>query len=113
MQHGHDDLCRRAPLFGVNVDRNAATVVTHCDGLVGVDDHLHAVTMTRQCLVDCVVDDFKNHVMQAGPVIGVTDVHARALTHRVKSLQDLDFTGIVDFVLRHDRSRCSSLYYSS
>jgi hypothetical protein len=37
VQHGHDDLGRRPPFFGVDVHRNAAAVVLDRDGLVGVD----------------------------------------------------------------------------
>ena len=41
-------------------------------------------------LVDRVVDDLVDHVMQARAVIGVADVHARALAHRIEALEDLD-----------------------
>jgi len=36
--------------------------------------------MTGERLVDRVVDDLENHVVQAGAVIGVTDVHSGAFT---------------------------------
>ncbi len=59
-------------------------------GAVGIerDDHLRGVAGER--LVDRVVDDLVDHVMQARAVIGVADVHARALAHRVEALEDLD-----------------------
>ena len=101
MQHGHDDLGCRASLFGMDVDGNAATVVAHGDGLIRVDDDLHLRAMTGERLVDGVVDDFKNHVVQTGAVIGISDVHAGALAHRVKPLQNLDFAGVVDFFRCH------------
>src|SRR5207302_10801752 len=41
-------------------------------------------------LVDRVVDDLVDHVVQARAVVGVADVHARALAHRIEALQDLD-----------------------
>ena len=41
-------------------------------------------------LVDGVVDDLVHHVMQAGAVIGVADIHARPLAHGVEALEDLD-----------------------
>jgi hypothetical protein len=37
MQDGHDDLGGRAPLFGVQIDRNAPAVIGDRDGLVGVN----------------------------------------------------------------------------
>jgi hypothetical protein len=46
--------------------------------------------MTRQRFVDRVVDDFVDHVMQARAVVGIADIHARALADGVESLQDPD-----------------------
>jgi hypothetical protein len=46
--------------------------------------------MAGQCLVDRVVDHFVDHVVQAGAVIGVADIHAGPLAHGVKALEDLD-----------------------
>ena len=37
-----------------------------------------------------VVDDFEAHVVQAGAVIGVADIHARPLAHGVEPLQHPD-----------------------
>ena len=49
-----------------------------------------------QRLVDGVVDDFVDHVMQAGDVIGVADVHARALADGVEAFENFDvFGGVV------------------
>jgi hypothetical protein len=44
----------------------------------------------RQRFVDSVVDDSIAHMVQAGTVIGVTDIHARSLANRIESLQDPD-----------------------
>ena len=41
-------------------------------------------------LVDRVVDDLVDHVMQARAVVGVADIHAGTLAHRIEALQDLD-----------------------
>jgi DNA gyrase subunit B len=41
-------------------------------------------------VVDRVVDDLVDHVVQAADVIRVTDVHARALAHGIKALEDFD-----------------------
>ena len=45
--------------------------------------------------VDGVVEHFEHHVVQAGAVGRVADVHAGALAHRVQALEDLDAGGIV------------------
>jgi hypothetical protein len=75
----------------VNVRWNAAAVIRNRYRLVGVDRDHDAIAMARQRLVDGVVHDFENHVMEAGAIIGVTDVHAGPLSHRIETLQDLDF----------------------
>ena len=51
--------------------------------------------MAGQRLVDGVVDDLVDHVVQAGAVVGVADIHARPLAHGVEALQDLDRFGVV------------------
>ena len=46
-------------------------------------------------LVDRVVEDLEHHVVQAGAVGRVADVHAGTLAHGVEALEDLDARGIV------------------
>ena len=53
--------------------------------------------MARQRLVDGVVDHLVDHVVQAGAVVGVADIHAGALAHRVEAPQHLDRVGSVGF----------------
>src|SRR3546814_4286280 len=48
------------------------------------------VAMPGKRLVDRIVADFEHHVMQARPVVGVADIHARPLAHRVQALENLD-----------------------
>ena len=62
---------------------------------VGVERHGDAVGMAGQRLVDGVVDHLVDHVVQAGAVIGVADIHARALAHRVEALENLDGIGAI------------------
>ena len=86
MQHGHDDLGRGDALFAVNVDRNAAAVVGHGDGFIGMNSDHHAITMARQRLVDGVIDHLEHHVVQAAAVVGVADVHSGSFSDGVKTL---------------------------
>jgi hypothetical protein len=97
MQLGHHDLGCRALLFVVFLDvgRDSAAVVEHGDRVVGVNHDLDLVAVACQCLVDGVIQHFEHHVMQAGAVGGVADVHARPLAHGVEALQDLDAGGVV------------------
>ena len=60
-----------------------------------MDHDLDVVAVAGQRLVDRVVDDLEDHVVQAGAVGRVADVHAGALAHGVQALQDLDAGGVV------------------
>ena len=90
VQLGHDDFGRRHALFLVDVGRDAAPVVAHRAGAVRIERDGHRGRVAGERLVDRVVDDLVDHVMQARAVVGVADIHARALAHRVESFQDLD-----------------------
>src|SRR5690606_18376021 len=107
MQHGHDHFGGRYPFFLVDVHRNATAVVAHRDGLVGVDGDADFGAVASQRFVDGVVHHLEHHVVQAGAVIGVADVHAGALAHRIKALQHLDAGGIVGVLFAHASLRCS------
>ena len=77
-----------SPLWmSVGMPRPLSRTVHEPSGL-SVTSDLGGVAGER--LVDGVVDDLVDHVMQAGAVIGVADIHARALAHRVEALEDLD-----------------------
>lgn len=95
VQHGHDDLCGGATLFRVNVDRNAAAVVTDGDGTIGVDLDLNIGAVASERLVNGVIDHFEHHVVQARAIIRIADIHPRALADRIQALQYLDIRGVV------------------
>jgi hypothetical protein len=98
MQLRHDDFGGGDAFFGVNVDGDAAPIVGDRARTVGVERHAHQFGVAGQRLVDRIVDDFVDHVMEAGAVVGVADIHARALAHRIEPAQDLDRIGVVGFV---------------
>ena len=58
------------------VDRNAATVVNHGDGVVDVDCDVNAVGVPSQGFVDGVVDDFIDEMMKTH-LSRRSDVHCR------------------------------------
>ena len=60
-----------------------------------MDADLNFVAVPGQGLVDGVVDRFKHHVVQAGAIVGIADVHAGSFAHRVQTLEYLDTAGIV------------------
>jgi hypothetical protein len=98
MELGHDDLGRAHPLFGVKLHGNAAAVVADRNAVVGVQGDADFGRVAGQRLVDAVVDDLVDHVVQARAVIGVADIHARALADSLQPLENLD--GICAVVIR-------------
>ena len=74
----------------LDVGRDAAAIVGDGAGAVGIEGDDDPVGIAGQRLVDGVVDDLVDHVMQARAVIGVADIHARPLAHRIEAFQDLD-----------------------
>ena len=97
MELGHDDLGRGDAFALVNVDRNAAAVIAHGHRAVGIEDDFDRGGVAGERFVDGVVDDLIDHVVQAGTVIGVADIHARPLAHGIEPLQHPDrFRAIFD-----------------
>ena len=92
VQLGHDDLDAGQAGLRLDVDRDAAAVVAHLDRAVGVQDHVDAVAVAAQRLVDGVVDDLPQAVHEAAGV-GRPDVHARALADRLEALEDRQVPG--------------------
>ena len=76
----------RTALLRMNIHRNSATVVADSDRFIRMDGDDNPVAKPGQGLVDGVVDNLENHVVQAGTVIGITDVHTRPLTDGVETL---------------------------
>ena len=67
-----------------------------------MDDHVDLAAVTSQGFVDGVIHHLENHVVQTGAVVGIADVHARALTYGVQAFEYLDGGCVVSiFVIRH------------
>ena len=79
----------------MDVDGDAAAVIGHGARAVGVQGHGDRVAIAGERFVDRVVDDLVDHMMQAGTVVGVADIHARPLAHRVEPAQHLDRLRVV------------------
>ena len=79
----------------MDVDGNAAAIVGDGAGAIGVERDGDAVGMAGERFVDGVVDDFIDHVMQARTIVGVADIHAGALAHRIEAFEHLDGIGVV------------------
>ena len=99
VQHAHHDFGRRTARLVLVVEldagRNAAAVVGHRDRVVGVDGDHDVVAMPGQRLVDRVIHDLEDHVVQAGAIGGVADVHPRPLAHSLQAFQLLNARFVV------------------
>ena len=61
--------------------------------------------MAGQGFVDRIVHHLVDHVMQAGAVVGVADIHAGALAHRVETAQNLDRIRAIGILARRVRGQ--------
>jgi len=74
----------------------------HIVGTIAVDVHgdFDLVARSGEVFVDRIVENFKNHVMQA-TLIRVADVHPRALANGLEAFQFVDLRSVV-FLCRSD-----------
>ena len=84
VKYGHDDLSSRNALFFVNAGRNTTTIILYGNRVIRMDRDLNLFTVAREGFVDSVVHNLEYHVVQTSAVIGIADIHAGALTHRVQ-----------------------------
>ena len=103
VQHAHHDLGCRPLRFMLVVEfdasRNSATVVTDRYRTVGMNGNHDVVTVTSQGLIDGVIDHFEDHVVQAGAVRRITDIHPRAFANRLETLELLNARFVVGELL--------------
>jgi hypothetical protein len=93
VQHREDDFGRGLAAF-MEVDRDAAAVVDHGDGVVDVDCDVDLVAVPGQGLVDRVVDNLVDEVMQSGGP-GRADIHRRPLANGFEAFENLDLVRAV------------------
>ncbi len=95
MELRHDDFGGGNAFAFMDVGRNAAAVVAHGAGTVRIEPHEDLFGEAGERLVDGVVDDLIDHVVQAGTVVGIPDIHARPLAYGIEPLEHLDQFGVV------------------
>ncbi len=89
VQARQDQLDAADLLLGMNINRHAAAVVLHLQRTVLEHRDVDVLAVSRQRLVDAVVDDLVRQVVWARGV----GIHARAPAHRVQAAQNLDVGG--------------------
>ena len=95
VEHREDDLGRRlVGILGVRIDRDPAPVVDDAATTVGEQRDVDARRVTREGLVDRVVDDLVDQVVQPART-GRTDVHPRPFAHRLEAFENGDVLGHV------------------
>lgn len=117
---GHDDLGCRNAFFLMDIGRDTATVIGHRARPVGIQGDGYKRGMSCQRFIDRIVHDLVDHMMQAGAVIRVTDIHAGALTNSIQTFQNTNgiraiFGGASEFIsgislmkiFRKTRCECS------
>ena len=72
----------------MDVGRNATTIIGHGAGAVRVEGDGDKRGMSCQRFVDRIVHDLVDHMMQAGAVIRVTDIHAGTLANSIQAFQN-------------------------
>ena len=90
MKLRHNDLGGRDAFTFVDVGWNAAAVVTDGAGTVRIEYDRHFLGETGERFVDSVVDDLIDHVMQAGAIVGIADIHSGPFANGIEPLEHLD-----------------------
>ena len=78
----------------MHIDRDSAAVVLDRNPIVTQNYDVDLGAVTRQRLVNRVVDDLVYEMMQA-PLGGVADVHPGAFANRFESFENLDGLGAI------------------
>ena len=94
VQDGEDDFGGRTLFRGVHVDRNAAAVVDHGDGIVGVHGDVDFVGVTGHGFVDGIVHNFPHQVVQTH-LAGGTDVHGGTQPNGFEPAEHFDGFSVV------------------
>ena len=100
MQHCKYDSGSRDTLGMVYCGRNAASVIYNADNVIRKYRYVDLSAVTCESLVNRVINDLINQMMQTALARGA-DVHARALSYSLKTLQDLYVVSAVTHILSH------------
>ncbi len=100
MQLGQHHLGGGDAFLGMDIGRDAAPVIAHRHAAIAVQDGDDMAGIAGLRLVHRVVDDLEAHMVQAGAVIGVADIHARALADGIQPFQDADRGGVIGIVFQ-------------
>ena len=95
MQDGHDDLGSGAALFRVQVHRYSTAVVGDGYDVVAFNRDLDVGAVSGERFINGVVHHFEDHVVEAGTVVGIANIHPGPFANGIKAAEYLDAGGIV------------------
>jgi hypothetical protein len=78
------------PFLGVDPGGDSAAIVLDRNRSVGIERDQDPVAMAGERLVDRIVGNLEHHVVEAGAVVGVADIHSGPLADRIETFQHLD-----------------------
>jgi hypothetical protein len=84
MQVGHYSFHCRFARFGVDADRNAATVINDCHAAILMNDHLNGITPALHGLINTIVQNLAKEVMKA-TAVGTADIHAGPAANSIQA----------------------------
>ena len=71
---------------------NTSAIITHGEGMIGVESDVDSRGVARKVLVNRIVNDFPNTVVEGGSVVRVAKIHTRSFSYCFKALKNL-YTG--------------------
>ncbi|MPM11774.1 hypothetical protein SDC9_58125 [bioreactor metagenome] len=80
--------------IGLDIDRNAASVIGYGDTVVLFDRNLYLCRKTGQRFIDGIIHDFPDQMVQTRAT-GRANVHSGTFADCFQSFQNLDLTGII------------------
>ena len=109
MEGRQDQLQRRPLVLGMHIDRNAAAIVSHGDGVaVLVQLDRDGVGVTVEVFIDGVVHDFPDEVMQS-LAVHAADIHRRPLADRFETFENGNVFGCVSGRTHQEASSMSKI----
>ena len=90
VEDGKDDRDRGKSRLAVDANGDAASVVGDADDVARLNHDVDLGAVARERLVDRVVDNFIDQMVQAARTRGA-DIHTRAFSDRLESLEHLNF----------------------
>ena len=95
MKLRHDDFCGGDSFFLVDICGDSASVVFYGDGTVLIEGDIDDMAESGKRFVDGVIDDFVDHVVESGSVIGIADIHAGTFSYGFESSKNAYGIGTV------------------